>query len=30
MLDVNVLSLGGEPEIAMEEQAISARLISVK
>jgi len=30
MLDVKVLSLGGEAETATEERAISARLISVK
>ena len=29
MLDVMALSLGGEPETAMEERAMSARLISV-
>jgi len=30
MLDVVELSLGGEPETAMEERAMSARLISVE
>jgi hypothetical protein len=29
MLDVMALSFGGEPETAMEERAMSARLISV-